>query len=80
MTLFPNPTSANVSVAIETVTAGMVDLTIHSMDGKLITSLTAMVDAGSSILPVNIEGNKVGVYLVSISLNGKTSIEKLVIQ
>jgi hypothetical protein len=80
MTLFPNPTSANVSVAIETVTAGMVDLTIHSMDGKLITSLTAQVAAGSSILPVNIEGNKSGVYLVNISLNGKTSIEKLVIQ
>lgn len=80
MTLFPNPTSANVTVAVQTATAGLVDLTIHSMDGKLITSLAAMVDAGSSILPVNIEGNKVGVYLVSISLNGKTNIEKLVIQ
>jgi hypothetical protein len=80
ITLFPNPTSANISVAVQTVTAGLVDLTIHSMDGKLITSLTAQVAAGSSILPVNIEGNKVGVYLVSISLNGKTSIEKLVIQ
>jgi hypothetical protein len=80
MTLFPNPTSANVSVAIQTETPGMVELTFNSMDGKLITSLTAMVDAGSSILPVNIEGNKVGVYLVNISLNGKTSIEKLVIQ
>lgn len=80
ITLFPNPTSANISVAVQTLTAGMVDLTIHSMDGKLITSLTAMVDAGASILPVNIEGNKVGVYLVSISLNGKTSIEKLLIQ
>jgi hypothetical protein len=80
MTLFPNPTSANVSVAVQTVTAGLVDLTIYSMDGKLITTLTAQVAAGSSILPVNIEGNKVGVYLVSISLNGKTSIEKLVIQ
>lgn len=80
MTLFPNPTSANVSVAIQTETPGMVELTINSMDGKLINSLTAMVDAGSSILPVNIEGNKVGVYLVNISLNGKTSIEKLVIQ
>jgi hypothetical protein len=50
------------------------------MDGKLITSLTAMVAVGSSILPVNIEGNKSGIYLVNISLNGKTSIEKLVIQ
>lgn len=80
VTVFPNPASSNVTITVQTPIAGMIELNIHAMDGKLITHSSAMIESGSTALPFNLEGNKSGVYLVSITLNGKTSIEKLIIQ
>lgn len=80
VTVFPNPASSNVTITVQTPIAGMIELNIHAMDGKLITHSSAMIESGSNALPFNLEGNKSGVYLVSITLNGKTSIEKLIIQ
>lgn len=80
VTVFPNPASSNVTIAVQTPTAGMVELNIHAMDGKLIAHSSAMIESGSTALPFNLEGNKSGVYLVSITLNGQTNIEKLILQ
>jgi hypothetical protein len=80
VTVFPNPASSNVTITVQTPIAGMIELNIHAMDGKLITHSSAMIESGSTALPFNLEGNKSGVYLVSITLNGKTNIEKLIIQ
>ncbi|MBP6091684.1 MAG: T9SS type A sorting domain-containing protein [Crocinitomicaceae bacterium] len=80
VTVFPNPASSNVTIAVQTPTAGMVELNIHAMDGKLIAHSSAMIESGTTALPFNLEGNKSGVYLVSITLNGQTNIEKLIIQ
>ncbi len=80
VTVFPNPASSNVTIAVQTPIAGMVELNIHAMDGKLIAHSSAMLNSGSTALPFNLEGNKSGVYLVSITLNGQTNIEKLILQ
>lgn len=80
VTVFPNPASSNVTIAVQTPTAGLVELNIHAMDGKLIAHSSAMIESGSTVLPFNLEGNKSGVYLVSITLNGQTNIEKLILQ
>jgi beta-galactosidase GanA len=80
VTVFPNPSTSDVTIAVQTPIAGMVELNIHAMDGKLIAHSSAMIESGSTALPFNLEGNKSGVYLVRITLNGKTSIEKLIIQ
>ena len=80
VTVFPNPASSNVTIAVQTPIAGMVELNILAMDGKLIAHSSAVLNSGSTALPFNLEGNKSGVYLVSITLNGQTSIEKLIIQ
>lgn len=80
VTVFPNPASSNVTIAVQTPTVGLVELNIHAMDGKLIAHSSAMLNSGSTALPFNLEGNKSGVYLVSITLNGQTNIEKLILQ
>jgi hypothetical protein len=80
VTVFPNPASSNVTIAVQTPIAGLVELNIYSMDGKLIAHSSAMIESGSTALPFNLEGNKSGVYLVSITLNGQTNIEKLILQ
>lgn len=80
VSVFPNPATSDVTIAVQTPIAGKVELNIHTMDGKLIAHTSAMIESGSTALPLNLEGNKSGVYLVRITLNGKTSIEKLIIQ
>lgn len=80
VTVFPNPASSNVTIAVQTPTAGLVELNIHAMDGKLIAHSSAMLNSGSTALPFNLEGNKSGVFLVSILLNGQNKTEKLILQ
>lgn len=80
VTVFPNPASSNVTIAVQTPTAGLVELNIHAMDGKLIAHSSAMIESGSTVLPFNLEGNKSGVFLVSILLNGQNKTEKLILQ
>lgn len=77
--IFPNPATAQFNLAITSENKSEVVVEVISTDGKIVATLTSTIDSGSTIIPVNVEGNVSGVYHVFATINGKTMTEKLVI-
>lgn len=72
-TLYPNPTS-NGAVAIQTETAGAVNIEIYNLLGK--RALTAKNVNGN----LNVSTLNAGVYLVKVTQNGVSSTKKLIVK
>lgn len=72
-TLYPNPTS-NGAVAIQTETAGAVNVEIYNLLGK--RALTAKNVNGN----LNVSTLNAGVYLVKVTQNGVSSTKKLIVK
>ncbi|MEZ4720998.1 MAG: T9SS type A sorting domain-containing protein [Flavobacteriales bacterium] len=69
--VFPNPTSDYVSVQTAFSSSGKLQLDIYTVNGQLIQSHKTGVMAGNHVSKVDLKDVPVGMYLMTISLDGQ---------
>lgn len=74
--IYPNPSDGIFAVQIEQGTAASVD--VFDLFGKKIQS--RMIPAGNGTLQIDLSGYSKGMYLLHITVGGKTSTHKVILQ
>jgi PKD repeat protein len=78
--IFPNPTAGELFVRFEMPASGPVDVTVHSLDGKLLLSETHFVEAGDRELQLNLPKSAAnGLVLVELQVGGQKITKKIVV-
>jgi hypothetical protein len=80
MHLYPNPSGDNANISIELPQSGTVSVKVFSVSGALVASRDYGTLSGNMILPVMSENFTAGMYFVNVTVDGKTSVLKLVKQ
>lgn len=79
--VYPNPSSGNVFLDLETLAEGNVELLVTDMQGKEIFSESFFAESNTAMQRnINIDGQKSGVYLLKITSQGKSIVKKLIFE
>ena len=78
--IFPNPSSDHSTIALNLTKASTVSVAIYSVDGSLIGSKAYGELNGSMNLPVDMTPFTAGIYFVNVTIDGNTSVLKLIKQ
>jgi len=78
--LYPNPTSANTSVAINLKKESTVSLKLTELSGKVIALRNYGSMNGSSTIELNTSGLEAGIYVVELTVNNETMVKRLIVQ
>lgn len=74
----PNPFTNQLSIQVQTEKAGMAQLTLRDLSGKIIESRALFMHPGSSMVPFsNVSMLPKGIYLLELELNGEKLYQKL---
>ena len=79
-TLFPNPTRGAASLTVNPPAAGDYTLSISGLDGRVLSSRTVGLSAGTTTLPLPTETLKPGIYVVQLADRASRLVSRLVIQ
>jgi hypothetical protein len=78
LAVYPNPTSGDVTLTIETKQPGPVAIEITDMMGRTIqTRTTYSSKPGKTELALSMTGHQAGTYIVKVFQNNKTATRKL---
>ncbi len=66
---YPNPTSNNVTLEFKSKEFMLVNLTIYSIEGKVVISLTSNIEAGTNKIQIPMSDLSNGVYFLTIKNN-----------
>jgi ligand-binding sensor domain-containing protein len=69
---YPNPTRDNTTVTFELANAGMVEIQVYSITGRLVKSIRKSMDEGTNALQIDGDNLSNGTYIVKFS-SGKQS-------
>ncbi|MEI8203387.1 MAG: T9SS type A sorting domain-containing protein [Bacteroidota bacterium] len=78
ISLYPNPTTNNSIITLNLKKASNVSVAIYELNGSLIAKKDYGVLTGGMQLPIETENLSKGMYFVNITIDGKTTIKKLV--
>jgi hypothetical protein len=71
--IYPNPSSDNLNIGVESSKKRNLQLAVYNSVGQLVLSEQAIIEKGSTILPINLEQWATGVY--NIKIKDETSEE-----
>jgi hypothetical protein len=71
--IYPNPSSDNLNIGIESSKKRNLQLAVYNSVGQLVLSEQAIIEKGSTIIPINLEQWATGVY--NIKIKDETSEE-----
>lgn len=80
VSLYPNPSSNYSNISLNLAKASNVSVAIYSVDGSLIGSKDYGQLNGNMNLPVDMTPFKAGIYFVNVTIDGSTSVMKLIKQ
>jgi hypothetical protein len=80
VSLYPNPSNGNASIALNLTRASDVTVAVYSANGALIGSKVYGQLNGSMNLPVDLTPYAEGIYSVNVTIDGNTSVLKMVKQ
>jgi hypothetical protein len=83
LSIYPNPVAAgaNVNVAFDLQKGSSnANLTIVDISGRILFNQTVNVNNGFSAVAIPTQGLKAGLYLVSLSVDGKKATQKVIVQ
>jgi hypothetical protein len=80
ITLYPNPATNNASITLNLVKESSVAVAVYSVDGALVTKKDYGKLNNGVILPIDLSTLNTGMYFVNITIDGKTTVKKLVKQ
>lgn len=69
---YPNPTRDNTTITFELANAGMVDIQVYSITGRLVKSIRKSMDEGTNAVQIDGDGLANGTYIVKFN-SGKQS-------
>lgn len=75
--IYPNPFAEKISYKVPSNTSGYLSIEIVDVTGKLVSRLHNGMITGGEILTYNVNIEK-GVYISKISINGKSSVSKMI--
>lgn len=79
--VYPNPSSANTNVEFELANNSNVTITLTDLTGKLISQpVNGEMTEGNHKVAINLANIQAGVYLVEITIDGASKIEKLIVE
>ncbi len=79
--VYPNPSSANTNVEFDLTNTSDVNITLTDLTGKLISQpVNGEMTEGNHKVAINLDNIQAGVYLVEITVNGVSKIEKLIVE
>ena len=80
--IFPNPTNGSATVSFELANAGNLHILLSDLSGRelLLILFDDFVDAGLFTKNINTEHLRPGVYFLSIYIEGKLTVEKLIVE
>ncbi|MFZ4520595.1 MAG: T9SS type A sorting domain-containing protein [Bacteroidales bacterium] len=76
----PNPAHASVSIGIKGVTSGSAQLSISSMDGKILYSSEVEGTSAPILKKMDLTGYSKGIYLVQLKTGKNVITEKMIVQ
>ncbi|MCX6296246.1 MAG: T9SS type A sorting domain-containing protein [Bacteroidetes bacterium] len=80
VSIYPNPSSNNSTIALNLDKASTVSVAIYSVDGALAGSKEYGQLNGNMSLPVDMTKFNAGMYFVNVTINGNTTVLKLIKQ
>lgn len=80
VSIYPNPSSSTASISLNLAKASDVQVAIYAVDGSLIGSKAYGELNGNLNLPVDMTPYTAGIYFVNVTIDGNTSVLKLVKQ
>ena len=82
MTVYPNPASSEVTIALDSTYEGQAELSIYSMTGAFVSSRTIQLQEGNNTFNENVSALASGVYFVKFTnaSNNESIIKKLIKQ
>jgi hypothetical protein len=78
--LYPNPSTDNANILLDLAKASPVSVEVYSVNGALIAKKDYGTLNGQMMLPVNSSTFKAGMYFINVTIDGKTTVRKLVKQ
>ncbi len=79
MNLYPNPSNGIINLVLPTAKKGL-EVTVTDVLGKVVYTETIQNVNSGEVLPINLQGNAKGIYLLSITTNGEKSSKKIIIE
>lgn len=77
---YPNPFSDNSQIAINLTEAGKVNFRVTNLVGKVVSESSFNANAGLSYINVNAADYAAGVYMYSVTANGKTITKRMIVK
>ncbi|MEZ4922609.1 MAG: C25 family cysteine peptidase [Crocinitomicaceae bacterium] len=80
VSIYPNPAQNNVNIALNLGSDAQVNVLLMDLSGKIVqTVANSQLTAGAKTLELSTANLEAGVYLVSTTINGNTTVEKLTV-
>lgn len=79
-TMMPNPAKGNVSVNVKLINSGTIDVAVYNLIGQVAKSVKANGEVGENTININLNDLSSGVYMVKVTVNGKVTTKKLVVE
>lgn len=76
--LYPNPVNDRATISLNLKKESAVQVAIYSINGALIAKKEYGKLSGAMLLPIEMSNLTSGMYFVNITIDGKTSVQKLV--
>ncbi len=76
--VYPNPTANTATISLDLKKAGDVSVMIYSVDGSLVGSKAYGQLDGTFLLPVDLTPYNAGMYFVNVTVDGNTTVKKLI--
>ncbi len=80
VSVYPNPTANTSTISLNLAKASTVSVAIYAVDGSLVGSKSYGELNGAMLLPVDLTIYNAGLYFVNVTIDGNTSVLKLVKQ
>ncbi len=77
--VYPNPTSHNISIVVESKANASAFIAIYDLNGRLVFSDNKMISQGSNTLPLEVSSLTKGTYLIKTQVEGETYSNKLIV-
>ncbi|MBT6745437.1 MAG: T9SS type A sorting domain-containing protein [Flavobacteriales bacterium] len=78
--IYPNPTKGEFVINVNSVTNTEANISIYSVEGKLVYSNTMQLNKGMTSTEVELTGIATGIYHIELNTDTESSIKKLIIK
>lgn len=68
LSVYPNPSSQDINLQINSKTSGQATMSIHTIDGKILLNKSIQIKDGVNIFPIHVQALSAGNYIIKVSL------------